>query len=404
MLFNSVRPDYCAGGEAQSGLGRCLMLVGALTFSTAVTAGWQDPLQTPAMTTSKAHQGLLLDITDAGERLVSVGAHGHIIYSDDQGMNWQQGQVPVTVTLTATDFANDRHGWVVGHDGVILHSGDGAITWEKQFDGFLANKAMMASAEENLAEAEARAEAVAGSGSDLEIDQAMTALETAQFALQDAEYDLETGSTKPFLDVYFSDENTGMVVGAYGMAFETEDGGRTWKEFSSRLPNPNRLHMNRITRVGESSLVITGEMGLMLRSDDMGKNWVALESPYEGSLFGLEDMGDYQLLFALRGHLFRSEDDGISWTALEDVTEQTLLGATSGDRGAMLVGNGGAVVTLDSRFNNPSVNTIQGRKGLSAVIRSRSGYYVVAGEAGIQLVGRDGALADKQISMIAGGE
>jgi len=68
------------------------------------------------------------------------------------------------------------------------------------------------------------------------------------------------------------------------------------------------------------------------------------------------------------------------------------------------VGNGGAVVTLDSRFNNPSVNTIQGRKGLSAVIRSRSGYYVVAGEAGIQLVGRDGTLADKQISMIAGGE
>jgi photosystem II stability/assembly factor-like uncharacterized protein len=342
---------------------------------------------------------LLLDVTDRESDVVSVGAHGHILVSEDNGFTWEQGRVPVTTTLTAVDFYGVDKGWAVGHDGVILNSVDGGKSWVKQFDGFKANEAMLVSARNNLNIAEERAQAVEGSESDLEVDQAMMALENAEFAFQDAEYDLETGSTKPFLDVYFWSAKDGIAVGAYGMAFQTMDGGEEWFEISSRLPNPNRLHLNTITRVGDYSLTIVGEMGLMLRSDDMGETWNSQVAPYDGSLFGLIDEGNTQILFALRGHTYRSTDDGITWTALDTGVEQTLLGGFSSERGAMLVGNGGSVVTLNAQLEAPENATITGRTGAAAVLRSEAGHYIIAGEAGIQLVDREGKLLQQQAEM-----
>jgi len=409
MSFISVRPNDCATGEAQSGrLKRwlatgtlCGALLSSVALSTSVQAEWQDPLTTPAMKTDKAHLGLLLDVTDAEERLVAVGAHGHIIYSDNQGVTWAQGNVPVTSTLTSVDFAGAQQGWAVGHDGVILASTDGGQSWAKQFDGYEANSAILDSARQFLTVAEERLQTAEESGDDMVIDQAMIALEDAQFAMQDAEYDLQTGSTKPFLDVYFWDAANGIAVGAYGMAFSTDNGGESWQELASALPNPNRLHLNAITPVGETSLVITGEMGLMLRSDDMGESWVSQNAPYDGSLFGLLDRGSYQLLFALRGHLYRSDDDGVSWYKLKTDSEQTLLGGYNSDYGTVLVGNGGALLTLTSRFEEPSATTIKGRKGIAAIHRVSSGQYVMVGEAGVQLVDDEGRLSEASITMNA---
>jgi photosystem II stability/assembly factor-like uncharacterized protein len=227
----------------------------------------------------------------------------------------------------------------------------------------------------------------------------MMALENAEFAFQDAEYDLETGSTKPFLDVYFWSAKDGIAVGAYGMAFQTMDGGEEWFEISSRLPNPDRLHLNAITRVGDYSLTIVGEMGLILRSDDMGETWNSQIAPYDGSLFGLIDEGNTQILFALRGHTYRSTDDGITWTALDTGAEQTLLGGYSSQGGAMLVGNGGSVVTLNAKLEAPESTIITGRTGAAAVLRSEAGHYIIAGEAGIQLVDKEGKLLQQQAEM-----
>ena len=111
-----------------------LIVTGALATSLGVSAQWQDPLQTPAMASQQAHQSLLLDVTDRESDVVSVGAHGHILASEDNGFTWEQGRVPVTTTLTAVDFYGIDKGWAVGHDGVILNSVDGGKSWVKQFD------------------------------------------------------------------------------------------------------------------------------------------------------------------------------------------------------------------------------------------------------------------------------
>ena len=119
-----------------------------------------------------ASKSLLLDIIEINQsKLVAVGERGHILLSSD-GVDWQQAQVPVQVTLTAVYFIDEMHGWAVGHDATILSSKDGGVSWQVQ---------------QRLPEVE-----------------------------------------KPLLDVLFFDRNTGVAVGAYGLFYRTNDGGQHW--------------------------------------------------------------------------------------------------------------------------------------------------------------------------------
>ena len=57
-----------------------------------------------------ASQSLLLEIATAGSRPVAVGERGHILYSDDGGLNWHQALVPTTQMLTCVYFIDDQRG------------------------------------------------------------------------------------------------------------------------------------------------------------------------------------------------------------------------------------------------------------------------------------------------------
>ena len=96
----------------------------------------------------------------------------------------------------------------MGHGGVVLHSADGGETWVRQLGG--AQVATM------VVEA-VRAKAARQGG------------EAIRKELAEAERLVADGPDKPFLDVHFFDENRGLVVGAYGLAFVTDDGGKRWQ-------------------------------------------------------------------------------------------------------------------------------------------------------------------------------
>ena len=92
--------------------GQLAVLVFVLSLGNIAQAEWQDPLNTPAMKTLKAPYSMLLDVVEAGNRLVAVGDRGHVIYSDDDGRSWTQANVPVTTALTSVFFSDNQHGWV----------------------------------------------------------------------------------------------------------------------------------------------------------------------------------------------------------------------------------------------------------------------------------------------------
>ena len=120
-------------------------------------AGFVDVLDTKATMSPLASRSLLQAVTLAGDRLIAVGPRGHIVVSADGGATWKQSPVPVSSDLTSVYFVDAKQGWVVGHDGVVLHTADGGDSWQLQLDGRKAN-ALLLEATERAAAAQPASE------------------------------------------------------------------------------------------------------------------------------------------------------------------------------------------------------------------------------------------------------
>ncbi|WP_395400771.1 WD40/YVTN/BNR-like repeat-containing protein [Pseudoduganella sp. UC29_106] len=268
----------------------------------------RDRLDTPAYLAPKASGAMMLDVVRTGNRVVAVGEHGIILYSDTNGRTWHQAAVPVSVTLTAVYFPMPKKGWAVGHDGVILRSEDGGAHWTKQFDGNTANALVLAAGQKREKDARAAfADGVSG--------QPAAALQAAERALEDAQAGAKFGPSRPLFDVWFKDESEGIAVGSFGQFFHTADGGRTWALWGERIANPDGLHLNAISATAKGVLLIAGETGKVYRSADGGASWVTLETGYTGQLYGvlgIEQEGSRETLiaFGFAGNVFRSTDSG----------------------------------------------------------------------------------------------
>ncbi|WP_425317790.1 WD40/YVTN/BNR-like repeat-containing protein [Pseudomonas nitroreducens] len=288
-----------------------LLFLGALLLAGGVQAGEQadgfvDVLDLPAAYSNAPSRVPLLAVTRAGNRLVSVGQRGHILYSDDGGTHWRQAEVPVSSDLTAVYFPTPNEGWAVGHDGVVLHSADGGIHWERQLDGRQIGQLM------------------------LDYYAAHPQPDNATW-LEQARRFKEEGADKPFLDLWFRDANEGFVVGAFNLILHTRDGGRTWEPWNHRIDNPQALHLTAIAASGDD-LFIVGEQGLLLRlshrQEGQQERFVALPSPYAGSFFGVVARPGLVFAYGLRGHAVRSVDGGESWSAVDTGLPVSLTAAS----------------------------------------------------------------------------
>lgn len=317
-------------------------------------------LQQPALPTAKAPRAVLLGLARAGERLVAVGERGIVLLSDDAGINWRQAKVPVSVSLTAVQFVDAEQGWAVGHLGVVLHSRDGGETWEKQLDG-------------------ERAIALAMQVAERDADEPGGASQLTQ-----ARHMLADGPDKPFLDLYFIDRLHGYVVGAYNQIYRTDDGGRSWQPWMRHVDNPQGLNLYGVRGVGKD-LLLAGERGLLLRSSDGGQAFHALNSPYEGSFFGLLGTRDGALIaYGLRGNAWWSDDRGNSWRRLETAIESTLAAALELRDGSLLLASQGGEF-LFSHDQGRSFDKRQSRSGgtVAAVQQAVDGSLASVGLSGV---------------------
>jgi photosystem II stability/assembly factor-like uncharacterized protein len=284
-----------------------LLTLLAVLQGSAQAATYVDVLDLPAQSSSLAVRSPLLDITHAGSRLVTVGQRGHILYSDDAGQNWQQAAVPVSSDLTAVHFPSAEQGWAVGNDGVVLHSSDAGATWSKQLDGrqigelMLKHYAALANAEPDN--------------------------EHWPLWVAEGQRLAEQGADKPLLDVWFANEKLGYAVGVFNLILRTEDGGQTWTPFQDRADNPQGFHLNAIASTGDA-LYIAGEQGLLLKWDDASQRFAEVQTPYQGSFFGVLGKPGEVLVYGLRGNVLRSTDGGLNWSRLDSGLQVSITAAT----------------------------------------------------------------------------
>jgi len=362
--------------------------ISLISMSASLTAV-EDVLNTPSVKSDIAINSLLLDVGYAGDRLVAVGVRGHILYSDDNGQSWEQANVPVSVLLTSVNFADRKNGWAVGHSGVILKTSDGGSNWVKQFDGDQANKMIITQSEKVLEDMKLElADAPEEELEDLEYE-----VEEAAFAVEDARLDATVGASKPLLDVLFSSDKDGFVVGAYGFMFKTTDGGLSWDNYGDRMDNPDRFHLNAINKIKGGALLAVGEAGVIYRSTDDGESWDVLDSPYSGSLFGVSGTNEENvvLVFGLRGNVYRSEDAGDTWSAIDSETQSTLMSAaTSTGDGISIVGTSGSVLLSEDGGKTFTETIRKDRLSNASAIYIHSSKVVMVGESGVVLTNPSG--------------
>lgn len=333
--------------------------------ASATAATTTDVLDRPAQASALAAGRLLLGVAHAGNRLVAVGPRGHIVASDDAGKSWQQAQVPVSSDLTAVFMLNERRGWAVGHDGVVLATADGGGTWTRQLDGRAANEQLVRHLQARVAAEPASKELAA--------------------MLAEAERYREQGPDKPFLDVWFADENNGYVVGAYNLIFATADGGRTWEPWFDRTDNPKYYNLYAI-RPAANGLYIAGEGGTVLKLDAAARQFRAVPVDYRGSLLGVADAGDAVLVYGLRGHVFRSSDAGRTWSKVDSALPATIVSGTRSGSDVVLADQGGRLVRSNDGGRSFARMTQERTIPITSIADAGQGALAATGPTGVRLI------------------
>jgi photosystem II stability/assembly factor-like uncharacterized protein len=363
MRLTSIRP--LAGAAIVLALGA----VGGLANAAPDVP---DVQERAALQSARAASGALLAVARAGKRLVSVGERGIVLLSDDDGSTWRQAKVPVSVSLTNVRFVTEKKGWAVGHSGAVLHSTDGGENWVRQLGG-----AQVAA----LVLEAVRAKATRQGG------------EAARKELAEAERLVADGPDKPFLDVHFADENHGLVVGAYGLAFATQDGGKHWQPWSDRIPNPQGRHLYSIHTSG-NTLFVAGEQGALFRSADAGSSFVSVKTPYQGTYFGAIGGANGELVvFGLRGNAYWSGDGGERWQKVESESPTSLTGGVRlADGTLVLVDQAGQV--LQSRDGGRTFRrlAVPNPTPASGIAQAADGALILSGMRGVRRVAFNAAV------------
>ncbi|MBN3768047.1 YCF48-related protein [Burkholderia sp. Se-20378] len=267
-------------------LSASIVVFGALLggMQSAVSAAELKPV--PAVQSSIATQSPVLDATWAGQRVVSVGANGVILLSDNRGATYRQAKaVPVSSTLTSVSFIDARTGWAVGHWGAILKTTDGGETWEVQR--------------------------------------------------------LATTEDRPLFGVHFIDADHGVAVGLWSLILVTDDGGKTWTKKEAVLPNGKKSDLNLFGLFSNSNgeIFATAEKGQLFISRDKGNTWESVETGYKGSFWcGVALPNGVLLVGGLRGTLMRSEDNGHTWSRATLDTKNSITALASRGSTVLAVG------------------------------------------------------------------
>lgn len=359
MLANLLLGFALTLGNAQAADDAGTAAAGAEEVAKEIKADVRPAATGPIEKVSRVY---LLAADHAGERIVTVGERGIILYSDDRGGSWKQAQVPVQFTLTAVRFADAKTGWALGHDLVILKTSDGGETWElKNF----------------MPEADV-----------------------------------------PLLNLFVKNAREVIAVGGRGNLFSTKDGGDTWSRRTLYTEEELDAHLFSIGQASNGKMYIGGEAGNMFRSDDGGENWQQLLTPeisadvrdyqagelmeqaardaerlpylgpYIGSYFGMVFLPQGRIIaYAMLGNAFASDDDGKTWKRLVTGQERSIIDSRVLSDGSILLGGMGGLLLRSTDLGETFADLSQKDKvSIHGMLPLGQGKWFFATNAGVRTV------------------
>jgi photosystem II stability/assembly factor-like uncharacterized protein len=320
-----------------------------------------DPLSAPALEIQHPAQAPLLGIASFGQTTIAVGMRGLAVFRTAGQGQWRQSKVPVESDIVSVVLVSANDAWACGHDGVVLHSMDAGKSWMVQLDGVSAKT-----------EFEAYYNSLIASGNG-----------ALSVPLQQVHVNYDNGPTLPWLGIWFSDAQTGYIVGSFGDIAHTEDGGKTWQPWLDHIDNPNFYDLNAVAEVG-GQIYIAGEQGIVYRLDAAHEKFVALSTGYGGSLFGLTGTVKTLIAFGMEGMIYHSEDRGQTWERSNNTSTAGIMdGVVLADgRIALVSENGGILISDDDGTNFHSAGSEPGMP-LAGITETGDGKMTLVGLGGV---------------------
>lgn len=334
-------------------------LMALAVFGAAIYAFSPRPMP-PFPATAIGGDQLLIDgLAHQGGHWLAVGELGQIIYADAADGPWWSAQLEPQrgSTFTQVRFVDAQVALAVGHDSWIVRSEDGGRHWR--------------------------------------------------------EVNFDPEQSTPLLGVAGPFGGKVFAFGAFGQMLVSTDLGKSWQKQSIETAAPapaaapgsdnpfgdlaadtgGDRHLNAMVQLGDGSLLLVGEKGLLMRSKDEGANWKLLPEIYKGSFFGALALPSKSVLaFGMRGHAFLSRDSGASWQAAEIPKPVSLFGATIDEAGGIdLVGDGNTLLRSTdggAHFKEIARGEDNGaglRSTLAAVLPVDGNTLLTAGDNGISL-------------------
>ncbi|QVW26261.1 hypothetical protein KJF94_12265 [Pseudomonas hormoni] len=320
-------------------LATALSLLGCAVLSAPVLAAAAPATDVVySVESAKASKSLMLDVVHAGKRLVAVGDRGHILYSDDQGATWTQAKVPTRQLLTSVYFVDDKHGWAVGHDAQILASEDGGVTWTKQFEDLKRESPLLDVWFQD-----------ANSGFAVGAYGALLATTDGGKNWEDASDRLDN-EDQYHLNGIAAIKDAGLfVVGEQGSMFRSADWGQTWE----KLEGPYEGSLFGVIGTAQANTLLAyGLRGNLFRSTDFGSTWEPVElkaarGALEFGLSGATLLDDGSIVIVGNGgSVIRSNDNGETFSVFNRPDRISVAAVTAAGNGNLiLAGQGGVRIT-----------------------------------------------------------
>ena len=268
-----------------------------------------------------------------GERLLTAGAMGEILYSDDKGAHWSPAKLNQDrqALIVSMAFAPDKKlGFAVGHEGWILRTKDGGSSWEE-----------------------------------------------VAFSKENGE---------PLMSIARLPSGDWITVGAFGRAMESKDGGQTWQALTLPAEVEDK-HLNRIvSSADQQHWLIVGERGLVIKSDDAGATWQIEPAFYNGSFYNaMPTKEGGWLIYGMRGNIFLQATAGAPWTKSEVAAPVSFFGhAQEQDGTIVLVGQGSMLGISKDGGKSFTLERAKGRATLTDIVLTGAAQGWISSDAGLQ--------------------
>lgn len=273
----------------------------------------------------------------------AAGSNGTILETEDGGVHWQSKKMPSNYSFLDIYFANENYGWLLcervspqnyaNRTPCLLESNNGGETWEEQD---LPESSLRLSRIVPLGLAKL---AIVGESGRMLI-----------FNLRKREWEIGMNGLKGRLTAgHSSTDSTTIIVGRGGIVLKTNDEGKQWKvltaPFDDGTAGFSGVFLNRETAW------MVGINGQIFAMKDDGTAWQRQQSGVTSDLADICFI-DRQVGFIVgdKGVILQTTDGGLNWQLINGLTTHRLERIACKHGTATAVGFGG--VLLQYRKNS----------------------------------------------------